>query len=172
MNQDEWGELERAAHAHRPRPREPQGLELWLSPRGRIARSTYWLKFALPITGLQLLGAVVDLASGVRPDGFGPARALMFVATFWPGIVASVKRLHDLGHPGWFVGVFYGGTLGLGLALAVAVPLLGTVGLLVGIPWLVLALGATWYSLKMMFARGTPGPNQYGPDPLVRRGPA
>jgi len=169
MSQEDWGELERAAAAGRmPLRYDQDGLDLWLSLRGRISRSTYWLKFVLPIAVLQWLAAFVDIfALGHAPDQFGPTQAVVFLATFWPGIAAAVKRLHDLGHPGWYVAVFYGGTVGAGIALALAVPLFGIAGALAGVPFVFLMLGALWYSIKMMAFRGTIGPNQYGSDPVA-----
>lgn len=167
MSQKDWGELERAALSERPEVRREQtGLALWWSLRGRISRSTYWLKFALPITIMQWAALALDSALGYQPVRFGPVRAMAGLITFWPGIVAAVKRLHDLGHPGWFLAIFYGGAIGAGIALAIAVPLLGTLGLLLGIPMIFLALGAVWFSIKIMFFRGTIGANEYGPDPV------
>ena len=168
MSQEDWGEMERAAGAGRAAYAEGRtGLDLWLSLKGRITRSDYWLKFALPIFVVQAMGIMVDtMAIGVTPYRVGPARVLTSLLTFWPGIVAAVKRLHDLGHPGWYILVFYGGTFGAGIAMAVAIPLWGSAGLVVGIPFVFLMLGAIWYSVKMMVVRGTRGPNAYGPDPL------
>lgn len=172
MADEDWGELERAAAAGRAPYRRAQaardGLDLWVSLKGRIPRSTYWLKFAVPIAVLQWIGQIVDVAGlGYSPAQIGPGRVIAWLITFWPGIVASVKRLHDLGHPGWYLAIFYGGTLGAGIATGIAVPLFGTLGLLVGIPFVVLLLGAFWFSIKIMFFRGTPGPNEFGEDPLT-----
>lgn len=168
MSQEDWGELERAAGAGRqPYMREQSGLDPWLSLKGRIPRSGYWLKFALPIFALQAMGLLVDaLALGVSPDRLGPGRAISWLITIWPGIVGAVKRLHDLGHPGWYLAIYYAGTIGAGIALAIAVPLFGTVGIVVAIPLVFLVLGAIWYGIKIMFFRGTVGPNEFGPDPL------
>jgi uncharacterized membrane protein YhaH (DUF805 family) len=169
MSEEDWGELERAAQTGRPaHARGQSGLDLWLSLEGRIPRSTYWLKFALPLAAIQWVGMLVDTVGlGYGPDHLGPGRVIASLLTFWPGIVAAVKRLHDLGHPGWYVAAFYGGTIGAGIALAIAVPLFGAIGGLVAIPLGLLMLGALWYSIKIMFFRGTFGPNEYGPDPLL-----
>jgi uncharacterized membrane protein YhaH (DUF805 family) len=77
-----------------------------------------------------------------------------------------VKRLHDLGHPGWYLAVIYGGILGFGVFSAVLAP---TLGLLMILPMMVLAFAGMWYSIKMAFFRGTLGPNAFGPDPLGGR---
>jgi uncharacterized membrane protein YhaH (DUF805 family) len=117
---------------------------------------------------IQWLGMLVDMVGlGYGPNHLGLGRVIAWLLTFWPGIVAMVKRLHDLGHPGWYVAAFYGGTIGAGIALAIALPAFGTLGALVAIPLGLLMLGALWYSIKIMFFRGTMGPNEFGPDPLL-----
>lgn len=62
---------------------------------------------------------------------------MLYPFVFWPLLALSVKRMHDRGRsPLWL--------------LAVAIPILGPL-------WLFIELG-----LRV----GTPGENQYGPDPL------
>ena len=111
MRSDDWAQLEQAASGGVPTVRtEPGGISLWFSTRGRISRSTYWLKFVLPLTGIQIVGAVLDAMLGFDdPDEMGPVGGLLFLLILWPVMVSLVKRLHDLDHPGWFVGAFYGG---------------------------------------------------------------
>jgi uncharacterized membrane protein YhaH (DUF805 family) len=168
MSQEDWGELERAAGTGRaPYMIEQSGLNTWLSLRGRISRSTYWIKFALPIMALTWMAMAVDaLVLNIAPDHFGPTRVIIGFLTFWPGIAGAVKRLHDLGHPGWYIAVFYGGALGAAIATGIAFGIWGPAGMVVGIPFAFLALASLWYTLKIMFVRGTIGPNEYGPDPV------
>ena len=111
MRSDDWAQLEQAASGGVPTVgTEPGGISLWFSTRGRISRSTYWLKFVLPIAGIQIVGAVLDVMLGFDdPDEIGPVGGLLFLLIVWPAIVSLVKRLHDLDHPGWFVAAFYGG---------------------------------------------------------------
>jgi uncharacterized membrane protein YhaH (DUF805 family) len=117
---------------------------------GRFNRAMYWLyAFALPCG----FAAVAILLLMVAFGGDDPSRselpiwlvllllAVCIVVTFI-SIVASVKRLHDLNHRGWWL-------------LLSFVPPLGLV--------LFIWLG---------FFRGTPGPNAYGPDPLRPAGQA
>jgi uncharacterized membrane protein YhaH (DUF805 family) len=67
----------------------------------------------------------------------GPVLAwIAFLALILPGLAISVRRLHDLDRSGWWL-------------LIVLIPLVGLIVLLI------------WYCM-----RGTPAPNQYGPDPL------
>ncbi len=59
------------------------------------------------------------------------------LAGAWAAIAITVKRLHDLGRPGWHV-------------------------LLMAIPLYNIYLGLT-----LIFVRGEAGDNEYGPDPLA-----
>ena len=169
MRSDEWAQLEQAASGGVPTVgTEPGGISLWFSTRGRISRSTYWLKFVLPLTGMQIVAAVLDVKLGFDdPDEIGPVGRLLFLLILWPVMVSLVKRLHDLDHPGWFVAAFYGGIFAGGVIAAIVIPALGDVALILGIPLLVLILMGFWYGIKISFFRGTIGPNRYGPDPLA-----
>ncbi len=62
--------------------------------------------------------------------------ALLSVATSVAGIMLSIRRCHDINKPGWFV-------------------------LLLFVPLVNIGIG-----LYLLFAKGTDGPNPYGPDPL------
>lgn len=167
MSDEHWAELERVAAPGRSATAQRQsGAALWLSLKGRIPRSTYWLKFMLPIGALYFVGAMVDYANGYV-NGAGPAYGIVVLLTLWPCLVGTVKRLHDLGHSGWYVVVLYGGLFLGGAVLAVAVPTLGETALLLLIPVGLLCLAMLWYTLKMGFFRGTFGRNPYGPDPLA-----
>lgn len=165
MSDAQWNELERVAAPVRTAGVQQEGAGLWLSLKGRIPRSTYWLKFMLPIGALYFVGAMVDYGNGYV-NGAGPAYGIVFLLTLWPSLVGMVKRLHDLGHSGWYFVVLYGGLFIGGAVLAVAVPALGQTALFLLIPIGLLCLAMLWYSLKMMFFRGTYGTNGYGPDPL------
>ena len=171
MSDMDWKELERAAATGVIRSPEPTSGSLWFSMRGRIPRSTYWLKFGLPIVGLQLLATAVDATLGTLSpgSGMGAFSTLTWLALLYPGLVGAVKRLHDLDYPGWYLAVLYGGVFGMGMALAVAAPLIGEAALFLLIPGLALLVGSIVLSVKMGFVKGTVGPNRYGADPLQQR---
>lgn len=61
----------------------------------------------------------------------------VFVAGFWAGICITVKRLHDLGRPGWHWAL------------------------------LMVPLYNIYLGLVLLFQKGTDGPNEFGPDPLA-----
>lgn len=128
---------------------------------GRITRTSWWLRFVVPVwlivldfsviagprpDGLDELRFVVPLwlivldytvIAGPRPDLIVAAGALtLTVVLLWLAIAVSVKRYHDHGRSGWFL-------------LIALIPQLGTF----------------WVLIELGFLRGTRGPNRFGPDP-------
>jgi len=63
---------------------------------------------------------------------------LVGLALIWPGVAISIKRWHDRGKSGWWIFIYF-------------VPFIG---------WL-------WALIEPGFLPGTPGTNEYGPDPLA-----
>lgn len=63
---------------------------------------------------------------------------LIVIASIWPGLAVSIKRWHDRGKSGWWI-------------LIALVPL----------------IGGLWALIETGFLPGTPGTNEYGPDPLA-----
>ena len=130
---------------------------LYTSPRGRIPRSIYWQSFWLPITIMSVGAELLD-----RDGLFGLVALCLYT---WPGIVGSVKRLHDIDVSlgrwvAWWA--FGAGVVVLAVVLASVIPFSGDLaGLSVAafIPLFVL-------NIKLFFFRGTQGLNRYGPDPL------
>ena len=108
--------------------------------KGRIPRSTYWLKFIIPYLVGCILAIKLDSSVGaIELDGSdpttGPFFSLFFILSLCPLIAVTVKRLHDRNRSAWFV-------------------------LLNFIPFLNL-----WIMVETGFLVGT-GPNKYGADPL------
>lgn len=174
MSEQPWNEIERVAGDHfvADARGEGEGLSKWFSLAGRISRRTYWLHFLVPIAAVNYAATIVDLAAGwVTALGISPLSMVTTVVLGWPSIVGMVKRLHDLGHSGWILGTVYGGFVIGGILTAIAVPLLGMMGLLVLVPAFLMALAMMWFTIKVMFFRGTHGANEYGPDPLQLIGP-
>ncbi|HEY9081198.1 DUF805 domain-containing protein [Magnetovibrio sp.] len=120
---------------------------VWFSLSGRLNRKAYWLKGVLLMSligfGVQMFGVLIGLLSGTSGLGaiLGASAALLvllplLVFNFWVSLAISVKRAHDLGHSGWWLLLFL-------------VPIYNL-----------------WMAIVMGFFRGTPGPNDYGPDPI------
>lgn len=114
---------------------------VWFSFQGRINRSAYWLLYFLPAVVLSIVTMIIDpIAGTLYETGAGPVgliSSLFSLFLLWPALAAGAKRLHDLGHSGWWQLLYF-------------VPILGALGLFI-------FLG---------FFRGTEGANDYGDDPL------
>jgi uncharacterized membrane protein YhaH (DUF805 family) len=73
---------------------------IFLDPRGRIARRTFWLYGVLPLLGLNLLLSALLSIAGMQS---GHAETLVNRLLLWPVIAVSVKRWHDRDRSGWWV---------------------------------------------------------------------
>lgn len=73
---------------------------LWLDPRGRIDRATFWRAGVLALFGLALLlRALLDIAR------WPPDQAEQWVSLLlaWPMAAVSAKRWHDRDRSAWWV---------------------------------------------------------------------
>lgn len=73
---------------------------LFLNPRGRISRRTFWLYGVLVLTGLSLLGRTLLEIARWRPE---EAEILVNLVLLWPAVAISAKRWHDRDRSGWWV---------------------------------------------------------------------
>jgi len=116
-----------------------QALKQYAVFRGRSHRPEFWYFVLFNIIISLVLMMVDNILGTFDPESnAGLLNGLYTLAVLIPSIAVMVRRLHDSGRSGWWV------LIGL-------VPLIGFVVLLI---FAVLA--------------GTPGPNQYGPDPRTR----
>ncbi len=77
-------------------------LHLWLDPRGRISRATFWRHGVLALFGLALLlRSLLDIAR-LPPDQVDQWVSLLLA---WPLIAISAKRWHDRDRSGWWAAV-------------------------------------------------------------------
>jgi uncharacterized membrane protein YhaH (DUF805 family) len=122
---------------------------------GRINRAKYWIATT---TYVSVIIALVGLGFFFRFDIiFFVIAALVFIALTVSGVAVGLKRLHDRDMSGWWLLVFY--------LLPVV---LDGIGRQLG-NTIILSLGSAmsvWALIVLGFLRGTPGANQYGPDPL------
>jgi uncharacterized membrane protein YhaH (DUF805 family) len=117
-----------------------------LSPRGRFARLAYlawYLVITLIISIVAVLGIAVFGNTGNSADpfaGIGTASILImavaYIVFFYYAIVFTIRRLHDINQTGW-------------LSLLILVPLVNLI-----------------FMLYVMFAPGTRGGNNFGPQRL------
>ena len=113
---------------------------LYFSFEGRINRSTWWLKFWLPVMLINMVANLIDYATGNLTDAsgnysYGVVGPIVGVLLIYSAFAVYVKRAHDRGRTGWFV-------------LLLFVPILNL-----------------WPAVELLFLRGTVGPNRFGPDP-------
>ena len=109
--------------------------------KGRIPRSPYWLKWAIPLFVLGILAIILDVSFGTieldnSEEPGGPFLGLLIILSLYPSIAVTAKRLHDRNRSAWFM-------------------LLGFIPLL-----------NIWLMIECAFLEGTKGQNKYGADPL------
>ncbi len=154
----------------------PNPVQFLFSPRGRISRSQYWLRYVLPVAAIGLVLQIAIVASGEdKPVGkvFEAISNIFLLVTLWPGIAILVKRIHDRDKPGWLVFVLY---VPLAIFLVAAAGTL--IALIAEVEAALFAIVATailatvvlgiciWFFVEFGCLRGTIGANRYGPDPV------
>jgi uncharacterized membrane protein YhaH (DUF805 family) len=133
------------------------------SPTGRLTRAAYWLASIGLLVAALVLGLITFAIHG---RSAAPSAAVgvfllatgVFSALVWVGFVLAIKRLHDRDKSGWWVLVFYVGPSilqGVGNSTTSVIPNLIGFGI------------SIWGFVELGFLRGTPGQNNYGPDPLA-----
>ncbi len=117
--------------------------------QGRTNRAKFWL-VALAIVVIEIILLAIFGANAVMISddpqkalaGIGPVASIVLLifilAATWISIAVGIKRFHDRNKSGVWI-------------LIIFVPLIGSL----------------WYLIECGFLRGTPGPNNYGPDPLA-----
>ena len=116
----------------------PKRKETWqekyLTADGRLNRKPYILRsLFLGVISFVVSFVIVLLAGTASTEGVRIVLQLLFAV---PGVMLVIRRLHDLGHSGWWC------LLGL-------------------IPLVNLILG-----IYLLFFKGNTGPNRFGSDPL------
>lgn len=103
---------------------------------GRARRKEYWM-FVLFNIIFAIIAMILDNVLGLAwgEPGYGPIYLLYALFVFIPGLAVAVRRLHDINKSGWMI-------------LVSLIPIIGAIWLLV-----------------LFVMDGTPGANQYGPNP-------
>lgn len=122
------------------------------SASGRFGRLSYLAWMFLLTLVFYVLALVVGIAFGVSAAAIGQAESglfggismtailgfvVLYIAFLYFLFVFAIRRLHDLNQTGW-------------LSLLFLVPLLNII-----------------FGLYILFAKGTPGPNNYGPQRIT-----
>ena len=113
-------------------------VETFFRINNRINRKRY-IKRIFALVGISfILGLVVNIPLAILGVDVSEdtLARALGLLTLIPSLALMIRRLHDLNRPAWWV-------------IATFIPLLN------------LVLG-----LYLLFARGTYGPNEYGPDPI------
>ena len=122
---------------------------LLFSCQGRANRAKFWLValgifvvevivFAAVFGGAAMSGGDPEQAMATIGPLAGIVLFVFIVVATWISLAVAVKRYHDRNKSGWWV-------------LIILVPV----------------IGGLWYLIECGFLRGTPGPNNHGPDPLA-----
>jgi uncharacterized membrane protein YhaH (DUF805 family) len=145
---------------------------LLFSFSGRINRGKYWLAVLIyVVVWIVFVAAVFMWIGGMNIDNlFSFAGTglliwligfILFVAGIWSGLAVGIKRLHDRDKSGWWILLFWLGPSVLS-SWQTATPDFGG-GFILSLA--AIAIGI-WAFVELGCLPGTPGPNQYGPDPL------
>ncbi|TMM56251.1 DUF805 domain-containing protein [Maribacter algarum] len=105
---------------------------------GRARRQEYWMYTlfnAIIVISLVFLSSMLGEAVGDSEGLIMIPMVLYILAVFIPTLAVVVRRLHDQDKSGWYILVRF-------------IPIIGPIWLLV-----------------LLCTDGSPGPNQYGPDP-------
>ena len=110
-------------------------LKQYFNFEGRARRKEYWMFVLCNFIVVAVLGAI-DGAIGVKiANSIGILTLIYDLAVLLPSLGVCVRRLHDVGKSGWFI-------------LISLIPIVGAI-------WLI-----------VLFCKdGTPGVNEYGPNP-------
>ncbi len=165
-------------------------LKKYATFSGRAPRAEFWwfmllLTVAYVILTVTMVGSLASLgASSSDPNAmmgvagmFGGAGILLLVvylALLIPTLAVQVRRLHDTGRSGWWVGalyllyiVYYAYLLTVGMKSATNPEFVdGSAGPVIGMMIFGLLM-MIWGIVLLVFfiLPGTKGPNKYGPDP-------
>jgi uncharacterized membrane protein YhaH (DUF805 family) len=159
---------------------------------GRSRRMEFWMWVVFVILAVIVLSIVDSLlglggssamGTGALPGTTGVTGAyantrggiltgIFSLAILVPNIAVQVRRLHDTGRSGWWVGAFYllyivflVGVFALGMsALGAGTPNLAAYGVIFGLGGLAFLIYAIML-LVFFFLPGTTGPNRFGADP-------
>jgi uncharacterized membrane protein YhaH (DUF805 family) len=143
---------------------------LFTSFDGRINRAKWWAGMVILFLVSVVLGFIIGVIFGTGT--FGTLLiTLVTLALFYPNYAVSAKRFQDRDKPGQ--------TALYGLGPVLIASLLQVFGL-TGTPQEPNALGwicnlvtlgvGLWFLIDLGILKGTPGPNQFGGDPLVAIG--
>ena len=113
--------------------------EMFFRYDNRLNRKRYIMRALALVVAVTLAATVLGIVfavAGMSESTIGTMGTLIGIAGAIPGLMLAIRRLHDLDRPTWWI-------------IGNFIPLVNCV-----------------FGLYLLLAKGTDGPNQYGPDPL------
>ena len=113
--------------------------EMFFRYDNRLNRKRYIMRALALVVAVTLAATVLGIVfavAGMSESTIGTMGTLIGIAGAIPGLMLVIRRLHDLDRPTWWI-------------IGNFIPLVNCV-----------------FGLYLLLAKGTDGPNQYGPDPL------
>jgi uncharacterized membrane protein YhaH (DUF805 family) len=141
-------------------------VELLFTYEGRINRAKFWLA----VLAYIVVSIVIVMLVFIPVLGWLVA-VLGYIAMLVSGVMVGIKRLHDRDKSGWWMLLFMGVPMVLGLGSAGSGIYLGFDGGHHGGGMLLSLVSfaiSVWAFVELGCLRGTVGANTYGPDPLDR----
>ena len=137
--------------------------------RGRARRSEYWYFYLFTFL-LGVAATLLDLVLGLGGGEIGVIGSLASLGTFFPSVSAQVRRLHDTGRSGWWIGgaIIAAIIFVFLIAGSIGASATGDFGAIAGVLIIVFILGLIGYGITMLVFLCTDsqeGSNKYGPNP-------
>jgi len=145
---------------------------------GRARRSEYWWFYLFTVL-LGIVAGIFDGILGLGAEDLGVLGTIATLVTIIPTITAQVRRLHDTGRSGWWVG---GAFIAAIVFVFLIIGIVGMSGLdgtsdvfagSMGVFFLVFVVAFLIYGIVMlvfMCQDSHTGDNQYGPSPKYDSG--
>ena len=149
---------------------------LYTTTEGRIGRQQWWLG----VLGIFVASIVLSIVLGIV--GLGPqsvwGQLITLLILLYPNYCLSLKRRHDRNNNGKDLQILLGVSVLLSLLVALGIgvdyvdvgggTMMPMPGGLLSAVYFILALGGLYLFVNLGILKGTEGPNDYGPDPLIR----
>jgi uncharacterized membrane protein YhaH (DUF805 family) len=136
----------------------------YFSFNGRLNRRPYWL-MSLVIVGVTFVGYIIVAMFAALLTIFWVLAAPLVIGFLWAGMSIAVRRLHDRNKSAWWLLLYQG----LPLLLGIVEGLMGVSGGGSGPANLLEFVGfclSMWVLVDLGILRGSAGPNKFGDDPL------
>jgi uncharacterized membrane protein YhaH (DUF805 family) len=132
-------------------------FNLLFTYQGRINRAKWWIAMLVYVVATLILFMLLAI-----PVLGWIAAAVLYVAGVVSGVMVGIKRCQDRGTSGWWMALFIGVPVVLGV-FTLFLEQGSTLSIVFSLAGFAITI---WMTVELGCLRGTVGPNQYGPDPL------